>query len=812
MKLDSRAVAFFALSFAVPVLAAEIPLTEGWENSNPARREFPATAAVWKMPENGLAVEMVDGAEGSVAFENGAVKIVKKNDIGRIVVKAPEAKFKTRQVLRFMADVEVFSAKPDVALGFVTAAELGKPFKCEHNTGRVRLGSGGLRKNLMVNSVPGTPYRKYNHVLAVRGRLVPAIVVEGAASESIWKGWMAEDVDVAAEAWKLHLEKVKVPDRASEMTPDDVFAAELAADIEHTAEVRSVNGRSVLFVDGKPSIPVVYREGTMFHPPAEAVTYAGRPLVAKGVKIGVVRVDAQNYWTKDGFDINGAVERIRKAMRAAGGGVTILAFSANAYPEFTESCPDEVWRKADGSVVRGNFGSCRANYSTTGEFRSAVTWPWVSYASKVWQAAVKDILDRLFAELKRQNLAKRIVGVHFCGYHDGQFALPFEDHSAPAKAEYESFIAEGNPRGEYKYFCKQLGFRAQEEFVRHVKKNILRKPVLGVRWCMMPFGGDATSSYDIGSFVRSDVMDVIVPQPTYPQRPPALAQGPRLPCATLHDHKKMMWYEFDLRTYAAYTTWGSTIVAAKGGGLCEDDIMWRTVFRKHAGIMTALGMGWWFYDMSGGWFRPEPIAEDIGIVNKFRQELMDVVPSKWRPDTVIVVNEREMSLYNTRDRKKVPNVKSLVMKQWPRTASSGVPYEVRLADDFVRQPELAKRYKAAILAAFLEPDTTAKKVMSILNSANVKTFVVPEGGYTADFMNKFATESGAYVATKPGLQVDMNGDFISVHCIVPGVYDFKLPFACNVVNVKSGKHEAVADRIFKLNLTAGETCWFRLKE
>ena len=123
-----------------------------------------------------------------------------------------------------------------------------------------------------------------------------------------------------------------------------------------------------------------------------------------------------------------------------------------------------------------------------------------------------------------------------------------------------------------------------------------------------------------------------------------------------------------------------------------------------------------------------------------------------------------------------------------------------------------KRYKAAILAAFLEPDTTAKKVMSILNSANVKTFVVPEGGYTADFMNKFATESGAYVATKPGLQVDMNGDFISVHCIVPGVYDFKLPFACNVVNVKSGKHEAVADRIFKLNLTAGETCWFRLKE
>ena len=187
------------------------------------------------------------------------MKIVKKNGAGKIVVKAPAAKFKPRQVLRFMADVEVFSAKPDVARGYVTAAEPGKPFKCDHSTGRVRLGSGGLRKNLMVNSVPGTPYRKYNHVLAVRGRLVPAIVVEGAASESVWKGWMAEDVDVAAEAWKLHREKVKVPDRASEMTPDDIFAAELAADIEHTAEVRSVNGRSVLFVDGKPS-PSILRK------------------------------------------------------------------------------------------------------------------------------------------------------------------------------------------------------------------------------------------------------------------------------------------------------------------------------------------------------------------------------------------------------------------------------------------------------------------------------------------------------------------------------------------------------------------------
>ena len=188
---------------------------------------------------------------------------------------------------------------------------------------------------------------------------------------------------------------------------------------------------------------------------------------------------------------------------------------------------------------------------------------------------------------------------------------------------------------------------------------------------------------------------------------------------------------------------------------------------------------------------------------------MRTPPSVWRPDAVIVVNEREMALYNTRGMKKVNNMKSLVMKQWPRTASAGVPYEVRLAEDFVKRPELAKRYKAAVLAAFLSPDDTGRKAMDAFKAAGVKTYVVPDGGYSAEFFNNFVTDAGGYVATRPGLQVDMSGDFLSVHCIVPGVYEFNLPFECRVVNAKSGKDEAVKDGKFILNMTAGETCWFR---
>ena len=56
----------------------------------------------------------------------------------------------------------------------------------------------------------------------------------------------------------------------------------------------------------------------------------------------------------------------------------------------------------------------------------------------------------------------------------------------------------------------------------------------------------------------------------------------------------------------------------------------------------------------------------------------------------------------------------------------------------------------------------------------------------------------------------MNGYFVSVHCVAPGSYDFKLPFPAEVMNVKSGRTENTPKDILNLTLSAGETCWFRL--
>ena len=73
-----------AISASVSIYASVqmSPVTAGWENSNPDRREFPATAAVWTAPKDGLRVVMSGGAEGDVSFKDGEIKISYKNAAG----------------------------------------------------------------------------------------------------------------------------------------------------------------------------------------------------------------------------------------------------------------------------------------------------------------------------------------------------------------------------------------------------------------------------------------------------------------------------------------------------------------------------------------------------------------------------------------------------------------------------------------------------------------------------------------------------------------------------------------------------------
>ncbi len=258
------------------------------------------------------------------------------------------------------------------------------------------------------------------------------------------------------------------------------------------------------------------------------------------------------------------------------------------------------------------------------------TWPWMSIHSPAWRSAVRHNLNAFIAELKRTGLSKRIVGIHFGGYHDAQFATACPDCSPCAKA---AFAASGET--DYVRFLKLAATRLQDELGREVRAAF-GKDIVVFRWCMNAFGRGFTGTYDLGAFAASENIDVIVPQPSYHHRTPGHAISTKLPFSSFLDHGKMLCNELDLRTYAVRPEKDNPIASA-GVSRARTGDEWRTINRKLTGQMLARRSGFWYFDMDGGWFeRPEILADIRDVVN-IAGELANSPRSSWRPSVALVI-------------------------------------------------------------------------------------------------------------------------------------------------------------------------------
>lgn len=893
-------------------------VTDGWENVCETRAEFPVSKAVWTakgVPDTSFVVEKCAGAEGEVSIRDGVVSIRKTNAEGYILVSAPAFGLpEGTNELRLLADVEVRDGFVDTASGFLRAHGAVRDLSIDGAL-ESKYGVLGAHKEMrgMICSAPGMSYRKYTHCRATERKMTPVIVVSGTPSESVWKNWTAEDLAAADAVWGEYYPTQLAKDHSADRTDADAYARKIAADTDHTAEVRRVDGFSRFFVDGKPATPVLYKGKHMMNDGSAAERFAGRPVQQNGVKLMVKEV---GFWSvpgfpgfgnKDGFDMKACVEEIRNAMRIADDSLFLLTLDLTAYPELSDEHPDEVWKKPDGSPVLGSAGTCTAYKAMGVDFEGGKVWPWISYASPSWRALVCRTIRELVAELKKEGLAKRIIGAHFCGYHDSQFSSPYVDMSPCAQAEYQRFLKEpGIASTNYCWFSKQIGFRSVEMFSQTFKEA-MGKPVVTVRWCESAFMNYPPCACDITSFLNSDTVDILVAQANYESRRPGMACDLRPPLASFHRHGKMYWEEFDLRTYGAMEPWASSgAPSLVADGNAQDLPMWRTVFRRHVGRVAARRMGWWLYDMGGGWYEPPEIAADIGSVAAQYGRQLERNPFPWKPGVAIVLDEAGQKMWNRVTDGYSPAVCDIFMYQALLLAASGVPYDTYIADDWLRDPSLGDGYRMVCFVHFNRFDAARKALVERLSAAGktllffsesgwmggceatgfeVRTveaqksvrvrpepgcaldvrpfgeikadrnfrggyppealvdrrthivekpglrilaryaddgsvaiaekdvgrsrriYVAPQGGITAELFAHWSGESGAYVPARPGVQVDMNGDFASIHCLRPGCYDFKLPFPCRVRNLKSGELEKASGNVVKLELSAGETVW-----
>ena len=766
--------------------------------------------------------------------------------------------------------------------------------------------------------------------------VAPALAVGGAPSTSAWRRWGVEDHDRAHGAWKSHIGRHGgVKGRFSEGIPAEEYLARLAHDTDHTAKVAAGPRETRLVVDGKVEAPVIYKPNHGW--PYSWYRTTGSFLSDEGVKLQTAVLDFSQCWGPDGFDpavtnaMTGAVDQMRRAPDA----LYILSFNFNVPKEYTAARPGEAWLDSQGQVVYGDRGHCRAWRNGKPPEKC---WPWPSMFSPVWRKDVETFISAAVEGLKRRGLAKRVVGFHICGYHDGQFSPYLPDHSAHAVKAFREWMAaergtqlpadfappafsgdevffddtpEGRLKRDWQTFQHIAPLRVQERFARRLKAAF-GKEVVALHWCMDVLGGSRNGAYYLGEFMKSDVMDGLVAQPSYVQRLPSLALGEGIPSASFAHHGKLYVDEFDLRSYGLIAGYVKE-PGAYGLGHARDFAEWQSIHHRLAGVSMARRQAWWYYEISGGFFEPPEIAADIGAVARLRgKQARAKSSSAWRPSAALVIDEegllaRNMMVNSPQDARRLLNSHQL--------AAAGVPYEVWLAADFMKDPTLAAAYRIVLLEGFYDmTEARAAFVRRLL--ADGRTVVLFAGtgaargadrlelkpiyrkppashevesltgdgaefrsafytdelrwslgitggpilalsrpaccsfgempgfkplaryvkdgataavegqvgggrlvalgeadGLTPALFNRLAREAGGYVPVTGGglLQVDMNGDFISVHALKTGRCDFRLPFPCKVVNIKTGREVLAPGNSIPLNLVAGETRWYSLQ-
>ena len=85
-------------------------------------------------------------------------------------------------------------------------------------------------------------------------------------------------------------------------------------------------------------------------------------------------------------------------------------------------------------------------------------------------------------------------------------------------------------------------------------------------------------------------------------------------------------------------------------------------------------------------------------------------------------------------------------------------------------------------------------------------------GLTDDWLNQLARQAGAYVAGPPGQQLNLSGEFASIHALRAGNYTLRIPPGRQrVLDADTGRllHTGVGE--FTFSVQVGETYWFLFK-
>lgn len=717
---------------------AEPGKTPGWHNDKALGDHLNGTGnnllenGSFEKGENYLedwAFTLHDGAEGTVEWDDSkakerkrSLKISKTNDLGYINVfctkDLSDLKFKNLSVSGFYYTE---SAWPHYCSGFFRISYENKLLFDSKAEG------SGTEEFGLINSNGRLWQKRHFLTKNIPQKAKPmklSVIATGHPHVIWWDDIYLEDRAIADARFKNEISK-RNPEARKEEISEMELKRRMDTEKDHEAWLEKRDGICNLIVDGKVTVPAIYRSSDL----ALDDTGSSAQLLHKyGTNIRSISIDSgKDLWPgKDIYDASQAMKKVENVMKESPEMLFIVTLGVRPYEKFTEDYPGDIWlnekyEKGSGHHIHIiNWG----NKVEKGHFF------WASYFSENYQNGLYRAVDTFIEELKRKGYLKKIIGFHIVGGHDGQFALRLMDYSQPAVKAFRNYLKvkygtvenvsaawnkdiksfdeiqapEFPPAGlfydrekdkafvDFHRFEKEEIFLLQDRLAGHLKK-IAAKKVLSIHYCMEPLGGLQHGAHYLDLFLQSKNMDILAAQQEYANRLPGTPFRFHLPLALFNEYNKMMISEIDVRTFVTGAgMYRGNIFDPGFRSRTESFASWQATVRRMIGEMIEYNQGYWFYEIASGIFNDEKIAEDIGNINKAYSEIMKKPASGVAEAAVIY--DIDSFFWTQLPGKRWHGLMTFnSYNQLFALSYSGVPFDVLTMKGLQENPKLIEKYK-----------------------------------------------------------------------------------------------------------------------
>lgn len=749
----------------------------------------------------GWELELRDGATGhweidSTRARNGlkSLKITKTNGLGYIILRStlPVIVPPGKATWTFRTFFQCFDA------GYNT---LLLP-RLETASGSLRWddtslnGGAGWQSQSLLRNTPNHFWDRRMIMLRQTSKeqqFRPALVLYGNPA-TVW----VDDVDFPAPPWKAFA--------AGPVYPQPAYNLEEALEITKkrpvsSLEVKSINGKSALLVDGEKKAPVLYLVPRGASGDFKFITKDA------GIELPVVRVNLRaggNYPPfTDAFksgaksDFNSFFDTIENAIRMAPESYIIVGLSVGWSDNYVDKNPSEAWLNEKGQKGWGTLGNMRGFADALPKNSSAtnpnIWWP-SQYSEKAFSDA-GDTIKKFLVELKKKPYANVISGVFVSGGHDGQFMIHHRDYSQPALKLWRNFLqerygsdealakswnqptakiknaeilpkrpkesddqmfyspAKNRDYADFNEFEERQIWKNSERFAK-IFKEVFGQDKLALTWCM---GGGWRKNFEY--FFNSKYLDAFVAQPSYEYRILGSSGGSNMVAESCSYHGKLAISELDTRNWMR-GVYNELMTIRIGTPTSAEHFA--NLVMKDAGRMISRYQGYWIYDIGANAYRhPEALKIIKTTKDAASWVFQNAEKDHFVPDVAVVFHQPSIYWESPWGSGNANLVSRLVDYQLYAMRIAGVPFSSYYLRDIIANPKFQEHKVYIFMNAFFLNDAERQFIKERLQRDG-KTLV---WNYAPGFLNTNGL-SAENVSSITGMNVKTS-DELKTHLTIP---------------------------------------------